>query len=86
MSRGEHKFFKIKKGDSVILSSSIIPGNERQVVEVYDNLLRAGAKVYDLDDKAIKKWQALARETAWKDYAAKSPNCARLLQLAEKTI
>lgn len=47
MSRGEHKFFKIKKGDTVILSSSIIPGNERGVVEVYDNLLRAGAKVLD---------------------------------------
>jgi len=47
MSRGDHRFFKIKKGDTVILSSSIIPGNERQVVEVYDNLLRAGAKVVD---------------------------------------
>ena len=47
MSRGEHRFFKIRKGDTVILSSSIIPGNERQVVEVYDNLLRAGAKVVD---------------------------------------
>jgi ribonuclease J len=47
MSRGEHKFFKIKKGDTVVLSSSIIPGNEAQVVEVYDNLLRAGAKVID---------------------------------------
>jgi len=47
MSRGEHKFFKIRKGDTVILSSSIIPGNEASVVEVYDNLLRAGAKVID---------------------------------------
>jgi len=47
MSRGEHKFFKIRRGDTVVLSSSIIPGNERSVVEVYDNLLRAGAKVVD---------------------------------------
>jgi len=47
MSRGEHKLFKIRKGDTVVLSSSIIPGNERQVIEVYDNLLRAGAKVVD---------------------------------------
>jgi TRAP-type C4-dicarboxylate transport system substrate-binding protein len=57
--------------------------DDKQVADIY---LKAGAKIYDLDDKAIKKWQALARETAWKDYAAKSPNCARLLQLAEKTI
>ena len=40
----------------------------------------------DLDDKAIRKWQALARDTAWKDYGEKSANCARLLKLAEKTI
>lgn len=47
MSRGEHKFFKIRTGDTVVLSSSIIPGNEGSVVDVYDNLLRAGAKVID---------------------------------------
>ena len=47
MSRGEHKFFKIHAGDTVVLSSSIIPGNEGSVIDVYDNLLRAGAKVVD---------------------------------------
>ena len=57
--------------------------DDKQVADIY---AKAGAKVYDLDDKAIKKWQALARDTAWKDYADKSPNCARLLKLAEKTI
>jgi len=57
--------------------------DDKQVAEIYT---KAGAKVYDLDDKAIKKWQALARDTAWKDYAEKSPSCARLLALAEKTL
>ncbi|MDO8930856.1 MAG: TRAP transporter substrate-binding protein DctP [Rhodocyclaceae bacterium] len=57
--------------------------DDKQVADIY---AKAGAKVYDLDDKAVKKWQALARDTAWKDYAAKSPNCARFLQLAEKTL
>ena len=57
--------------------------DDKQVADIY---AKAGAKVYDLDDKAVKKWQVLARDTAWKDYAAKSPNCARLLQLAEKTL
>jgi ribonuclease J len=47
MSRGDHRFFKIRKGDTVILSSSIVPGNEADVVEVYDNLLKSGAKVVD---------------------------------------
>jgi len=57
--------------------------DDMQVAEIY---AKAGAKVYDLDDKAIKKWQTLARETAWKDYAAKSAGCAQLLALAEKTL
>jgi ribonuclease J len=42
----EHKFFKIKKGDTVIFSSSIVPGNERLVQNLKDNILRQGAKVF----------------------------------------
>jgi hypothetical protein len=43
-------------------------------IEVSNVYLKAGAKVYDLDEPTVKKWQAIARETAWKDYAAK-PTC-----------
>lgn len=52
MSRGEHRSFKIKKGDTVVLSSSIIPGNERAVGHVYDNLVKEGGRVinYQLID------------------------------------
>jgi len=46
----------------------------------------AGATVHDLDGAAIDKWRALARDTAWKDYAEKSPGCARLLDLATKAM
>ncbi len=45
ISTGEHKQVKIKKGDTVILSSSPIPGNERSVSDLMDNLYRAGARV-----------------------------------------
>ncbi len=45
MSRGEHREIKIKKGDTVILSSSPIPGNERAIHAVMDNLYRQGARV-----------------------------------------
>lgn len=45
MSRGEHRLIKIKKGDTVIISSSTIPGNERSIVTVLDNLTREGANV-----------------------------------------
>ena len=45
MSRGEHRSIKIKTGDTVIISSSPIPGNERSIVAVLDNLTRQGATV-----------------------------------------
>jgi len=45
MTNKSHKNVQIKKGDTVVLSSSIIPGNERTVQKLKDNLARAGAKI-----------------------------------------
>ena len=42
---GEHRFVKVKKGDTFILSSSVIPGNERTVQSIMDTLYRKDAKV-----------------------------------------
>ena len=42
----EHKFLRFKKGDTVIFSSSVIPGNERTVQRLKDDILRQGVKVY----------------------------------------
>jgi ribonuclease J len=42
----EHPFLRLKKGDTVIFSSSVIPGNERTVQIMKDEILRQGAKVY----------------------------------------
>jgi len=42
----EHRFIKIKRNDSVIFSSSVIPGNERTVQNVKDEILKQGAKVF----------------------------------------
>jgi TRAP-type C4-dicarboxylate transport system substrate-binding protein len=47
---------------------------------------KAGGKAHDLSPESVKKWQAIARETAWKDYAAKSESCARIIKLAEKAL
>jgi len=47
---------------------------------------KAGAKTHDLSDATVKRWQAIARDTAWKDYSARSERCAQILRLAEKTL
>jgi TRAP-type C4-dicarboxylate transport system substrate-binding protein len=57
--------------------------DDKLAAEVY---AKAGAKVYDLDDTAVKKWQAIARETAWKDFGEKNESCAALLKAAQKLL
>jgi len=42
----EHKFVRLKKGDSIIFSSSVVPGNERSVQILKDALYRGGAQVF----------------------------------------
>ena len=37
---GEHRFIKIRKEDTIIFSSSVIPGNERTIQRLKDNLYR----------------------------------------------
>jgi len=41
----EHRHITIKKGDTVIFSSSVVPGNERTVQNLKDQLYRQGANV-----------------------------------------
>ncbi len=57
--------------------------DDQAVAAVYQ---KAGGKAHDLSAESVKKWQAIARETAWKDYAAKSESCARIIKLAEKAL
>jgi len=54
--------------------------DDQKVADVY---AKKGAKVADLDEATVDKWRAIARDTAWKDYASRSPLSAELLKLAE---
>ena len=43
---GQHRHVQIKPGDTLIFSSSVIPGNEASVQMLKDNLARQGANIY----------------------------------------
>jgi ribonuclease J len=45
MATKQHKTLKVGPRDTVLLSSSIIPGNEKSVQKLKDNLARLGAKI-----------------------------------------
>ena len=45
MSLGTHHQIQIKPGDTIVLSSSPIPGNERSIATISNNLIRLGAKI-----------------------------------------
>ncbi len=46
MAANEHKHFQIKKGDTIVLSSKMIPGNERAVTRIINHLFKRGAEVF----------------------------------------
>lgn len=45
MANDEHRFVKLHKGDTVVFSSSVVPGNERSVQRLMDTLYRKRCKV-----------------------------------------
>jgi ribonuclease J len=46
MAANEHKHFQIRKGDTVVLSSKMIPGNERAIMRIINHLFKRGAQVF----------------------------------------
>jgi ribonuclease J len=61
-----HKNVKIKKGDTVVLSSSVVPGNERSVQKLKDNISRQGAKIIHRDTMDVHaSGHANRDETFW---------------------
>src|SRR5947208_3427569 len=57
----------------------VAPEDAIEVAKVYE---KAGAKISKLDIATVGKWRDIARDTAWKDYGAKTATAANLLKLA----
>jgi len=45
MSRGEHAQVVLKKGDTILMSSSTIPGNELAINKMQNDLLSKGVEL-----------------------------------------
>jgi ribonuclease J len=53
MSTGDHRHITIESGDTVVLASSLVPGNETSVYRVINQLARAGATVIHKDTAKV---------------------------------
>jgi len=53
MAGGTHKHFAIEHDDTVVVTASVIPGNERMVYNVINSLMKKGAEVYYEQDEDI---------------------------------
>ena len=53
MAAHENKWVKLQPDDTVVLSSSLIPGNEPAIHRVVDGLYRTGAEVYHLPSDPV---------------------------------
>lgn len=75
MSRGEHRQVTLHDGDLVILSSSLVPGNEEAVFGVINNLAQIGATVVtDHDDSVHVSGHGYAGELLFIYNAARPSN------------
>ncbi len=53
MSNKTHKFVRLVRSDTIVLSSSIIPGNERAIAKLKDNLYRHDSKIITYLDSDV---------------------------------
>jgi ribonuclease J len=53
ISKGDHRSISIKPRDTIILSSSIIPGNELAIIGMMNRLNRFGAKIITIKEYEV---------------------------------
>lgn len=53
MAEGKHPSLEIVKWDTIVFSSSVVPGNEKSVVGVINKLIKLGANIITKDDGEV---------------------------------
>ena len=68
--------------EAAVKSDAYFLGLQRDAVDKMEEAYKkAGAKVHEMTQSEYDQWVALARETAWKEFAAKSAQGKELLDL-----
>lgn len=66
MSNRSHKYIRLEPSDTVVLSSSVIPGNERAISKLKDNLYHNDSKIITyLDSDVHTSGHGKRGETEW---------------------
>ena len=53
MANGEHRSLSIYEGDTVIISATPVPGNEKSVQGIINSLSKIGCDIYDKDNATV---------------------------------
>ena len=55
IARGEHRLVSLQQGDTLIFSARVIPGNERAVATLFDQLAERGVfvRLYDMKPERL---------------------------------
>ena len=53
MANGEHRSLSIHDGDTVIISATPVPGNEKSVQGIINSLAKIGCEIYDKDNATV---------------------------------
>jgi ribonuclease J len=53
IAAGNHRDISIQKGDNIIFSSSVIPGNEEPIQTLLDKIYKRGGKVINIKEMAV---------------------------------
>ena len=69
-----HRNVALGEGDTVVFSSRVIPGNERAIGTVQDNLIRRGVRLMTADDHMVHVSGHPARDELRRLYALVRPN------------
>lgn len=95
MANGEHKALSIHEGDTVILSATPVPGNEKAVQQVVNSLAKLGCDVWDKNralvhvsghgsQEELKLLMAMAKPTYFMPVHGEAVHLRAHAQLARK--